>query len=554
MKTVGTGRFGHAINVVMACVLVAGLAQWSWGQTDAGSAATRRGERREQRSATGGRATRGGGERERGFGMGPAVDANVVDAAVKSAPAICEGPFEPTWESIEAGYEVPEWFRDGKLGIMLHWGLYSVAAYHNEWYQKYIYGNAGIRDWHIRNFGPLDEFGYIKLADQFATKFDPNAWAELFKKAGATYVIPIAEHHDWFSLWDSQVSPWNAKAMGPKRDLIGELATAVRAQGMKFGVSNHSIEHYTFINQRPPAGMPSDLDDPQYADFYWVNHTPENLQRFLELWILKNYELIDKYRVDMLWFDNGINARAYDPLKLKVAAYYYNRARQWGKEVSISTKDSAYLAGSIMDYERQGRAPTELTDYVWQPDDPIGPTFGYTTIDRGKSTDRTTDMAAARPGSIIQRLVQNVSRNGNYLLNISPRGDGTIPENQQQVLLEVGKWLGVNGEAIYGTRPWTISEEGRVHFTTKGDTLYAIALAWPGDAMTIAALARGKAPSGTIRKVELLGNTATLDFTQDAEGLKIKMPAEEPGDYAVALKITGLKLNPLTGTTSGNSR
>jgi alpha-L-fucosidase len=194
-----------------------------------------------------------------------------------------------------------------------------------------------------------------------------------------------------------------------------------------------------------------------------------------------------------------------------------------------------------MDYERQGRAPKKLTDYVWQPDGPIGPTFGYTTVERGKA-DRNIDMAVGNPGSYIARLVQNVSRNGNYLLNISPRGDGSIPENQQQVLLAIGQWLQVNGEAIYGTRPWNKSEEGNIHFTTKGDVLYAILLRWPGEQAVVSSLAKIVPSVGTITSVTLLGHEGNLDFTQDNEGLKIKMPAEQPCKYAFTLKITGLKL------------
>jgi alpha-L-fucosidase len=476
---------------------------------------------------------------EEGFGMGPHVNAEQVARAVAATPPIPEGPFAPTWESVAEHYRVPEWFRDGKFGIFLHWGLYSVPAYHNEWYQKYMYGNQGIRNWHIENFGPLDQYGYIKFAEQFATRFDPSAWAELFAAAGATYVVPTAEHHDWFSLWDSKASPWNSVKIGPKRDLIGELAKEVRARGMKFGVSNHSIEHYTFINQRPPEGMKSDLDDPALADFYWVDHNDGNLDRFLRLWILKNYELIDQYQPDMLWFDNGINHRAFDPMKLKVAAYYYNRARTWGKEVSISTKSRAYLAGSILDFERQGRAPKELTDYVWQPDDPIGPTFGYTTLNRGRG-DRSVDMSVTSPNTLVDRLVINVSRNGNYLLNISPRGDGTIPENQQAVLREIGAWLKVNGEAIYGTRPWTRSEEGNVHFTRKAGKLYGIALEWPSEAILLTSLGSS---AGTVTSVELLTaeGARTVDFSQDQNGLKLNLPAEPTGRHAFAFRIGGLE-------------
>lgn len=477
---------------------------------------------------------------ERGFGMGPPVTAAQVERAVAATAEIPAGPFAPTWDSVREQYRVPDWYRDGKFGIFIHWGLYSVPAHHNEWYQKYMYGNGGIRDWHVKNYGPLDQAGYIKFADQFATKFDPAAWAELFAAAGATYVVPTAEHHDWFSLWDSAVTPWNSAKLGPKRDLIGELAAAVRTRGLKFGVSNHSIEHYTFINQRPPEGMKSDLDDPALDDFYWVNHSDEKLGRFLRLWLDKNFELIDRYQPDMLWFDNGINHRLYDPMKLKVAAYYYNRAATWGKQVTLSTKDKAYLAGSILDFERQGRAPKQLTDFVWQPDDPIGPTFGYTTIERGKA-DRTKDMTVTPAGVLIDRLVMNVSRNGNYLLNISPRGDGTIPENQQAVLRAIGAWLKVNGEAIYRTRPWTQSEEGKVHFTRNRDTLYAVALDWPGAELRLTSLGTA---AGKVASVELLtaAGPQALAFTQDATALAVSLPGAPVGEHAFAFRIEGVAL------------
>lgn len=475
-----------------------------------------------------------------GFDMGPPVTPDLVARVMAGVTSRVPGPFEPNWESLKSNYRVPDWFRDAKFGLYIHWGLYSVPAYHNEWYQKYMYGNPGIREWHIKNYGPLDKSGYIKFADRFATHFEPDKWAELFEKAGVKYIVPTVEHHDWFSLWDSAVSPWNAKKIGPKRDLVGELSAAVRKRGIRFGVANHSVEHYTFIRDKPPIGMASDLEDPALADFYWVKHDDANLQRFLRLWIEKNVELIDKYKPDLLWFDNGINHRYYDPLKLHVAAYYYNRARQWNKDVSMVTKHDAFLEGTIKDYERQGRAPKQLTEYIWQPDDPIGPTFGYTTIDRGHG-DRAIDMVVGGPDIYIRRLVQNVSRNGNYGLNISPRGDGTIPENQQEVLLEMGKWLRANGEAIYATRPWTRSEEGNVFFTTRGDTFYAISLEWPKEPLLLKSLANGMV-GGKVAKVELLGHRGKLEFEQNAEGLRITPPTEKANAFAHAFKISGLKL------------
>jgi alpha-L-fucosidase len=469
-----------------------------------------------------------------GFGMGPPSSPEIVAAAAAARMPIASGPFEPTWESIRSNYRVPRWFLDAKFGIFMHWGVYAVPAYHNEWYEKHMY--AAYVDWHAEHFGPQAGFGYKDFIPLFTCeRFDPDAWAALFKKSGARYIVPTAEHHDWFSLWDSDVSRWNAARMGPKRDLIGELGAAVRRQGLKFGVSNHSIEHYTFI--QPRAGLKSDLDDPRYADFYWTDHGDEQLEKFLGLWVAKNIELIDKYKLDMLWFDNGVNHRVFDPLKLKVAAYYYNRAREWGKEVSISTKDSAYLAGSILDFEKVQRGPKDVLPGAWQVDDPIGTTWGY-----------TRDMKVAGPGSIVGRLVDIVSKNGNLLLNLSPMADGTIPEAQQNTLLGVGEWLGVNGEAIYGTHGWVKSGEGSgrtgYRFTVKGETLYAIALAWPGERALISSLATGKAPEGKVESVSLLGNPGNLEFTQDAEGLKVRMPARQPCLHAFSLKIGGLKMNP----------
>jgi len=247
-----------------------------------------------------------------------------------------------------------------------------------------------------------------------------------------------------------------------------------------------------------------------------------------------------------------------------VAAYYYNRAKGWGKQVSFSTKDSAFLAGSTLDFERMSRAPAELTENVWQVDDPVLYRFGYTEDHPG----------IARPDGVVRNLINNVSKNGGLLLNISPRADGIIPDDQQKLLLDIGKWLDVNGDAIYGTRPWVKFGEGTsaargtnatpvtaaapralaYRFTTKGDTLFAIALAWPGEQAVVTSLATGAASSGKITGVELLGHKGALQFTQDADGLKVKMPAEQPCDYAFALKITGLKLNPPAATASGNSK
>ncbi len=474
-----------------------------------------------------------------GFGMGPPVSAEIVEKAASAPIPEVKGPFEANWDSIRANYKVPQWFIDAKFGITMHWGLYSIPAHHNEWYEKHMYGDAAIGKWHAENFGPQDQFGYKDFIPKFtAEKFNADEWAKLVKESGAKYLMPTCEHHDGFSMWDSAVNPWNAAKMGPKQDVIGELAVAARKEGLKFGVCNHNIEHYTFI--QPRAGLKTDLNDPKYADFYWVDHNDANLQKFLENWVAKNVEIIDKYRPDIIWFDNGVNSRAYDPLKMKVAAYYYNRAKEWGKDVTIDTKDSAYLAGSILNFEKMIRGPKKILPGIWEAEETAGSTWGY-----------TSDETFRGPGAIIALLCDIVSKNGNLMLNLSPMGDGAINEKQQEMLKEVGKWLGVNGEAIYGTHNWTTFMEGATgsrglsyRFRVKDENLYAIALAWPGEQAVITSLASGKGPEGKIESVSLLGSDAKLEFTQDADGLKVKMPGEQVGKYAFVLKITGLKMNP----------
>jgi len=535
---------------------------------------------------------------------GPQVTPEIVAAAAAAKTPVAPGPVQPTWESIRANYSVPQWFIDAKFGITMHWGLFSVAAYHNEWYEKYMY--TTFADWHAQNFGPQDKFGYKDFIPLFTARdFNADDMAELVRESGAKYFMPTVEHHDGFSLWDSATNPFNTANMGPHRDLVGEMAVATRKAGLRFGICSHNMEHYTFVN--PTPGLKTDVDDPKYANFYWHDHSDARLQEFLEDWVKKNIELIDQYQPDVMWFDNGVNSRALDPLKMKVAAYYYNRALQWHKQVTIETKDSAYLAGSVLDFEKLNpRGPTQILKGVWDAEDTEGSTWGYT------AANPVETFRGAR--SVINELSTILSMNGSLLLNLSPMGQGAINEQQRTALKEVGKWLAVNGEAVYGTHNWVVDGEGftplpprsgamrrpgaaaaaaaeqgptagvapaippppaapatpapavvataptrpveaqgpkpvEYRFTVKGDSLYAIAQSWPGDTAVITSLATGKAldgqvPEGKITSVTLLGSTEKLKFTQDAEGLKIKLPADKPCDYAFSLKIVGLKMNP----------
>ena len=456
------------------------------------------------------------------------------------------GPYTDSWESIRANYVTPEWFIDGKFGIFMHWGVYSVPAAGSEWYPRHMYG--GMHQHHIENWGNPKDFGYKDFVPLFkAEKFDPDAWAALFKEAGATYVIPTAEHHDGFALYGSELTRWNARDMGPKRDLIGDLAIAVRKQGMKFGVSNHRLEHWDFMH--PTRAKEHDLYDPEFADFYGPPQKPDSTkasamggrgeapqnQAFLEEWLARCQEIIDKYQPDMLWFDNGINTRSLDPLKLRLAAYYYNRAAEWGKDVSLSTKSDAYLFGSVKDYERQGRAPKELTDYYWQVDEPIGHKFGY-----------VEGLELQTAAHVINKLVENISKNGNLCLNISPKADGTIPDDQQEVLRGVGRWMKINGEAVYGTRAWMLFGEGPnvalnrsdadFRFTQKGgNTFYAFLMRWQGGKVVIKSF--NTVNLGIVKKVTMLGSNDNINFTQTEKGLEITLSARNPNEFLSVFKI-----------------
>ena len=470
------------------------------------------------------------------------------------------GPFQPTWESLKT-YKVPEWYQDAKFGIFIHWGVYSVPAFGSEWYPRMMY-EKGTKEYqhHVATFGPQSKFGYKDFIPRFkAEKFDANAWAELFRKAGAKYVVPVAEHHDGFAMYNSDLSDWSAAKMGPRQDVVGELEKAVRSKGLHFGASSHRIEHYFFMNGG--REFDSDVRDPNYAAFYGPAHTGlKDLHNghwggghpdpaYLNDWLARTTEIVNKYHPEVIWFDWFIETKEVEPWLQRFAAFYYNDAARRGSTAAINYKYDAYPKGAaVLDIER-GQLDKPRPEF-WQTDTSISVTsWGYIENDTFRS-----------PESLIQQLVDIVSKNGTLLLNVGPKPDGTIPERAQKILLDMGRWLSVNGEAIYGTRPWKIAAEGPtkvvegafndtatrpytsqdIRFTTKGNVLYAVALGRPADGkITIKTLADGSvAGLGAISGVQLLGSAATLQWKRDHGGLKIELPAQKTGEYAWVFRIT----------------
>ncbi len=467
------------------------------------------------------------------------------------------GPFQPNWDSL-ARYQVPAWYQDAKFGIFIHWGVYSVPGFGNEWYPRRMYDvsdKGKIYERHVAAFGPLTTFGYKDFIPQFkAEKFSADAWARLFKKAGAKYVIPVAEHHDGFPMYDSAYTQWSAAKMGPKRDCIGELSKAVRKEGMTFGLSSHRAENWWFYGEG--RKLDSDVKDEKYRQLYGPardrkesedQKTPPD-QAFLQDWLLRTSELVDKYQPQVIWFDWWIAQPAFHPYLQTFSAYYYNRGAEWKKGVAINYKkhggESFPDTAGVLDIERGQLA--DKHELFWQTDTSVSKnSWGYI-----KNHDYRT------VNSLVDDLVDIVSKNGCLLLNIGPKPDGTIPEPEEKMLLEIGQWLALNGEAIYGTRPWKVFGEGPVkvvegpfaernrrdftaediRFTTRGDTLYAIALDWPqGGKLMIKSLATG-APL-KIKRVQMLGAKGDLKWSQSKDGLLIELPAQPVSQHAFTFRI-----------------
>jgi alpha-L-fucosidase len=469
--------------------------------------------------------------------------------AIGSTASAQKKLYTPDWQSLRR-VQTPEWLQKGKFGIYTHWGPYAVHAYgeNTTWYSHSMYNEDGEARKHFEeNFGKLTpEFGYKDLIPMFtAEKFDADEWAELFQKAGARWAGPVAEHHDGFAMWDTEWSEWNAANMGPKRDVVGELEAAVKKRDMKYVTAFHHAANWFFF---PVHDKRFDTGDPANAGLYGQYHLPGEMrnQEFLDEWYGKIIEVIDNYSPDFIWFDFALDEIPEGYVK-DFLAYYYNHAEEAGKEVVVTYKGHDLVPGSGVRDLELGQEPN-LTYNEWITDNSVD--------DRG-AWGWAKDLTFKTPNRLIDNLVDRISKNGYLLLNVGPKPDGTIPEGAKEVLLAMGEWLEINGEAIYETTPWMVAGEGPtnlgeasdigfnesgvlytkedIRFTVNGDNLYATFLDWPGEKAHIKALRGtdpgegedeeevdyGEVPSivGKTLSIQFEEETYTLEFREDHEGI-----------------------------------
>jgi alpha-L-fucosidase len=516
---------------------------------------------------------------------------------------IADGPFQPDWQSL-AQYQVPDWFRDAKFGIWAHWGP-QCQPERGDWYARGMYQEGTDQyKYHIQKYGHPSKFGFKDVINEWkAENWDPNELVGLYKRAGAKYFMALANHHDNFDLYDSKYQSWNSTKLGPKKDLVGGWAKAAKEHGIPFGVTVHASHPWTWyeVAQRsdkagPYAGVPYDgnITRADGAGKWWDGYDPQELYAqnhalsqdslddssmsrhwdwgngasvpntaYTEKFLNRTIELIDKYGPELIYFDDSVLPLwPISDVGLKIAAHMYNISiKKHGKlHAALFAKvlDVEQRKCMIWDIER-GQS-NQIEPLPWQTDTCIG---GW-HYDRRIYDNKTYKSAK----TVIHTLADVISKNGNLLLNIPIRGDGTIDSEERAVVEEVAAWMHVHSEAIYGTRPWKTFGEGPamesaapinaqgfnegkgkpftaddIRFTTKGKTLYAIAMGWPGEKGSLIKTLANSSPQLAGQKVSavsLLGSHSKLNWQQTNEGLKIETPAQQPENKAIVFKIEGI--------------
>jgi len=506
---------------------------------------------------------------------------------------VAPGPFQPSWDSLSS-YQVPDWYRDAKLGIWAHWGPQCQPEL-GDWYAQRMYQpNNPVYKFHVEKYGHPSKFGFKDVIHEWkADKWEPEKLIALYKRAGAKYFAAMANHHDNFDMYDSKYQPWNSVAVGPKKDIVGGWAKAARAAGLRLAVTCHGDRAWSWYQdaQRadtsgPLAGVPYDgvLTKADGKGLWWEGLDPQDLyaqyhpigsynwqqsgnppldKAFIEKFFNRTIDLLDKYRPDLLYFDDtALPIYPASDIGLRIAAYFYNTnlARNGGKLEAVMTGkglNAEQRRALVLDVERGVTNGGETLH--WQTDTCIGNWHYQRSI--------FEEHKYKTPHQVVQMLIDIVSKNGNLMLNIPVRGDGTIDEDEVACLEAIAKWMAPNGEGIFATRPWKVYGEGPsvttpapsgqfggardvrpyiaedIRFTSKGDSVYAFLMVWPETRSTVIRSLASNSPHIDSRKVadvSLLGYGGKIEWTQDEQGLNVKLPGQPPGESAVTLRIKGV--------------
>ncbi|WP_139956948.1 alpha-L-fucosidase [Flavicella sediminum] len=472
--------------------------------------------------------------------------------------------YKPTFESLKQHGAAPEWFADAKLGMYFHWGPYSVPAFGSAWYPHNMYKDTnGIRKHHEKTYGSIFEFGYEDFIPMFkASHFDPDNWAELFKQTGAKFAGPVAQHHDGFAMWDSEVNPWNAADMGPKRDILGEIFKSLKKKGLKTIATFHHARNGQRNANKPEnwktaydshyvyhPDLPTATTDPKLRKLFG---NFEKIEEFNQYWLDQVNEVVDKYSPDILWYDSWLNLIPEEK-RNEMAAHHFNNGMKHHKEVMLAHKQQDLpLAYSVLDYEQGGRKDSWPTP--WMTDMTLGKNrWMYVEGHPYKTADL-----------VLRNMIDIWSKNGVVLLNVSPTADGVINQEQRDVLKEIGDWMKVHGEAVYGTRPHNIfgfgnaaTGEGHnagqsssveytaddVRFTVAKNkkALYVFFLGQPEQGKRIQMRAIGgyhrNIPPSPIKKVTLLGSNTSVEWEVTSDSFYLTIPEVEMNKLATVFKF-----------------
>lgn len=507
-------------------------------------------------------------------------------------------PFEPTWDSL-SNYEIPQWFGEAKFGMWAHWSP-QCQPEHGDWYARKMYqeGDADY-EFHLKKYGHPSKFGFKDVINEWkADQWDPEELVSLYKRTGAKYFMALANHHDNFDLFDSKYQSWNSTKIGPKRDIIDGWARAAKRNDLPFAVSVHAAHAWSWYetSQRsdkkgPLAGIPYDGKvtkadgkgkwwdgfDPQelyeqrhplsensednamiHKQWDWGNGVSVPSRAYCEKFYNRTIDLLTKYEPDLVYFDDtAFPLWPVSDAGLRIAAHMYNASiKKYGKLKAVITgKILTDQQKKCMVWDIERGQSNQIEPKPWQTDTCIG-NWHYSREVYEKDKYKS-------PAMVIHILADVVSKNGNLMLNIPVRGNGTIDEKERAIVESIGEWMRMNSECIYASKPWKVFGEGPAladaapmraqgfnegksrpftsedfRFTTKGNVLYAIMLGWPTNG---SCLIKSLGQNGAkVANVSLIGHQGKLEFIQDEKGLKISLPAQAPCKHAYVFKIDGV--------------